>query len=114
MGPFPRYHGKLYILVAVDYVLKWVEAVVLPNNDAKLVRKFLQKNIFTRFGTPRAIISDEGSHFCNKLIETLLAKYGVKHKIATAYHPQTSGKEELSNRKIKRVLEKMNGPSRKE
>jgi hypothetical protein len=67
MGPFPSSHGYLYILLAVDYVSKWVEAVATKTNDARVVLNFLHKNIFTRFGTPRAIISDEGSHFCNKL-----------------------------------------------
>ena len=91
MGSFPPSFGNLCILVAVDYVSKWIEAAVLPTNDAKVVTRFLQKNIFTRFGTPRAIINDEGTHFYNKLFDSLLAKYGVRHKIAPAYHPQTSG-----------------------
>lgn len=91
MGPFPSSFNNQYILVAVDYVSKWVEAAALPTNDAKVVLNFLRRNIFTRFGTPRAIISDEGTHFCNKYFTALLAKYGVTHKVATAYHPQTSG-----------------------
>ena len=66
MGLFTPSFGNLYILVAIDYVSKWVEAVALPINDAKVVVKFIQKNIFTRFGTSKAIISDEGTHFCNK------------------------------------------------
>nr|GEZ79417.1 reverse transcriptase domain-containing protein [Tanacetum cinerariifolium] len=57
MGPFPSSRGNKYILVAVDYLLKWVEAKALPTNDARLVCKFL-KSLFARFGTPRAIISD--------------------------------------------------------
>ena len=114
MGPFPPSFGNLYIIEAVNYVSKWVKAVVLPTNDAKVVLKFLQKNIFTRFGTPRAIISDEGTHFCNKLFNGMLEKYGVKHKVATTYHPQTSGQVELSNREIKRILEKVVNPSRKD
>ena len=65
MEPFPPSFGNLYILVAVDYISKWVEAVALRTNDAKAIVKFLQKNIFSRFGTPRAIISDEGTHFYN-------------------------------------------------
>ena len=65
MGPFPSSHGNEYILVAVDYVSKWVEAVATQKADGKTVLKFLKKNIFTRFGTPRAILSDGGSHFCN-------------------------------------------------
>ena len=114
MGPFPKYFSNLYILVAVDYVSKWVEAVALPTNDARVVVKFLKKNIFTRFGTPRAIISDGGTHFCNKQFETLLRKYGVTHKVATPYHPQTSGQVEVSNKELKRILEKTVGTSRKD
>ena len=113
-GPFPPSFSNKYILVAVDYVSKWVEAVALPTNDARNVIKFLKKNIFTRFGTPRAIISDGGSHFCNRQFEALLAKYGVKHKIATPYHPQTSGQVEVSNRELKRILEKTVNSSRKD
>ena len=56
---------------------------------------------------PKAIISDEGTLFCNKPFETLLAKYGVKHKVATPYHPQTSGQVELANREIKDILMKV-------
>ena len=114
MRPFPSSYNNKYILVAVDYVSKWVEAVALPTNDSNQVVKFLRKNIFTRFGTPKAIISDGGSHFCNKLFAGLLAKYGVKHKISTPYHPQTSGQVEVSNREIKRILEKVVKPTRKD
>ena len=81
----------MYILLAVDYVSKWVEAVATPTNDAKKVLKFLQKNNFTRFGAPRAIVSDKGSHFCNKVLNELLAKYGVKYRVSLAYHPQING-----------------------
>ena len=86
MGPFPMSFGHSYILVGVDYVSKWVEAIPCRNNDHKVVLKFLKDNIFARFGVPKAIISDGGTHFCNKPFETLLAKYGVKHKVATPYH----------------------------
>ena len=65
MGTFPPSFGNIYILVAVDYISKWVEAVALVTNDAKAAVKFLQTNIFSKFGTPRAIISDEGTHFYN-------------------------------------------------
>ncbi|PIN26668.1 DNA-directed DNA polymerase [Handroanthus impetiginosus] len=106
IGPFVPSFGNMYILVAVDYVSKWVEAVAVPNNDSKVVVNFIKKNIFTRFGTPRAIISDGGAHFCNRSFEAPLSKYGVKHKIFTPYHPQTSGQVEVSNREIKRILEK--------
>ncbi|RVW58019.1 Retrovirus-related Pol polyprotein from transposon opus [Vitis vinifera] len=75
---------------------------------------FLKKNILSRFGVPKAIISDGGTHFCNRPFETLLAKYGVKHKVATPYHPQTSGQVELANREIKNILMKVVITSRKD
>ncbi|KAI3717767.1 hypothetical protein L1987_69585 [Smallanthus sonchifolius] len=65
MGPFPNSLGHLYILVAVDYVSKWVEAIATKTNDHTMVCKFVQSNIFSRFGVPRVIISDGGSHFKN-------------------------------------------------
>ncbi|RVW74938.1 Retrovirus-related Pol polyprotein from transposon 297 [Vitis vinifera] len=86
MGPFPMSFGHSYILVGVDYVSK----------------------------VPKAIISDGGTHFCNKPFEALLAKYGIKHKVATPYHPQTSGQVELANREIKNILMKVVNTNRKD
>ncbi|CAN6544192.1 unnamed protein product [Malus baccata var. baccata] len=114
MGLFPSSHGFVYILLAVDYVSKWVEAKVTRTNDSKVVADFVKTNIFARFGMPRVLISDGGSHFCNQTIEALLKKYGVTHKVATPYHPQTSGQAEVSNREIKQILEKTVGPNRKD
>ncbi|KAL4384304.1 hypothetical protein GQ457_15G019240 [Hibiscus cannabinus] len=99
---------------AVDYVSKWVEAVATTHNDAKTVQRFIKKNIFTRFGTPRVIISDEGRHFDNRSIATTLRKLGINHKLSTAYHPQTNGQAEVSNREIKSILEKVVNPNRKD
>lgn len=65
---------------------------------------FLKKHIFSRFGTPRVIISDGGSHFYNGLFSTLLAKYGVENKVATLYNSQKS--DQVSNREIKFILTK--------
>ncbi|RVW31528.1 Retrovirus-related Pol polyprotein from transposon 17.6 [Vitis vinifera] len=114
MGPFPMSFGNSYILVGVDYVSKWVEAIPCKQNDHRVVLKFLKENIFSRFGVPKAIISDGGAHFCNKPFEALLSKYGVKHKVATPYHPQTSGQVELANREIKNILMKVVNSSRKD
>ena len=111
IGPFSPFFGNLYILMAVDYVSKWVEAVALRTNDAKAIVKFLQKNIFSRFGTPRAIISDEGTHFYNWTFTAALAKYEIKHKVATTYHLQTSGHVDVSNREIKKILKKVVSPN---
>ncbi|GJX73813.1 reverse transcriptase domain-containing protein [Tanacetum coccineum] len=111
MGPFPSSRGNKYILVAVDYLSKWVEAKALPTNDARVVVKFL-KSLFARFRTPRAIISDRGTHFCNDKFAKVMSKYGVTHRLATAYHPQTSGQVEVSNRGLKHILERTVGENR--
>ena len=114
MGPFPVSFGFVYILLAVDYVSKWVEAIATRTNDARVVVEFVRCNIFCRFGVPRAIISDQGSHFCNRIMETLLKKYGVVHRVSTPYHPQTNGQAEVSNRAIKQILERIVQPNRKD
>ncbi|KAK9045754.1 hypothetical protein V6N11_051662 [Hibiscus sabdariffa] len=114
MGPFPSSFGNLYILLAVDYVSKWVEATTTTHNDSKTMQKFIKKNIFTRFGTPRAIINDEGRHFDNRSIAPALRKLGITHKLSTAYHPQTNGQAEVSNREIKMIPEKVVNLNRKD
>ncbi|GJX18894.1 reverse transcriptase domain-containing protein [Tanacetum coccineum] len=81
MGPFPSSRGNKYILVAVDYLSKWVEAKALPTNDARVFAK-------------------------------VMLKYGVTHRLSTAYHPQTSGQVEVSNRSLKRILERTVGENR--
>ncbi|GKA33415.1 reverse transcriptase domain-containing protein [Tanacetum coccineum] len=108
MEPFPSLKGNKYIRVAIDYLSKWVEAKVLPTNDARVVCKFL-KSLFARFGAPRAIISDRGTHFCNDQFTKVMLKYGVTHHLSTAYHPQISGQVEVSNRGLKRILERTGG-----
>ncbi|KAM1610506.1 hypothetical protein ACFXTN_020901 [Malus domestica] len=114
MGHFPSSHGFLYILLAVDYVSKWVEAKATRTNDSRVVADFIRTNLFARFGMPRVIISDGGSHFYNRTIEALLRKYNAKHKVSTPYHPQTNGQADVSNREIKQILEKTIGPTRKD
>nr|GFA96553.1 reverse transcriptase domain-containing protein [Tanacetum cinerariifolium] len=85
-----------------------VEAKALPTNDARIVVKFL-KSLFARFGTPRAIISDRGTHFCNDQFAKVMLKYGVTRRLSTLYHPQTSGQVEVSNRGLKRILKRTIG-----
>ena len=114
MGPFPSSFGNIYILLAVDYVSKPVEASACPINDASMVVGFIQRNILSRYGAPRTIISDEGSHFANKIFEKLMSRYGIKHVMVLAYHPQSNGQAEISNREIKKIIEKIVNTSRKD
>ncbi|XP_027150385.1 uncharacterized protein LOC113750628 [Coffea eugenioides] len=100
--------------VFFDYVSKWVEAKATRTNDSKVVANFIRSNIFVRFGMTRAIVSDRGTHFYNKIIAALLRKYGVLHRVSTSYHPQTNGQAEVSNREIKSILEKMVRSDRKD
>nr|GFC47801.1 reverse transcriptase domain-containing protein [Tanacetum cinerariifolium] len=111
MGPFPSSKGNKYILVVVDYLSKWVEAKELPTNDARVVIKIL-KSLFSRFGTPKAIISDRGTHFCNDQFARIMSKYGVTHRLSTTYHPQTSEQVEVTNRGLRRILERTVGENR--
>ncbi|GJU25941.1 reverse transcriptase domain-containing protein [Tanacetum coccineum] len=99
------------IFVAIDYLSKWVKVKALPTNDARVVVKFL-KSLFSRFGAPRAIISDRGTHFCNDKFDKVMSKYGVTHRLSTPYHPQTSGQVEVTNRGLKRILERTVGENR--
>ena len=101
MGPFPSSFGFVYILVAVNYVSKWIEAIPCRHNNHKIVIRFLKENSLSKFGIHRAIISDGGKHFCNKSFESLMKKYGITHKVATLYHPQTSSQAELANMETK-------------
>ncbi|GJU34626.1 reverse transcriptase domain-containing protein [Tanacetum coccineum] len=91
MGPFPESRGNKYMLVSVDYVSKWVKGQALPTNNVRIMVKFL-RSLFARFGVPKALISDKGTHFCNSQLEKALQRYGVTHKLSTTYHPQSIGK----------------------
>ena len=112
--PFSSSFGNLYILLAMDYVSKWLEAIACPINDASTVVGFIQRHILSKFGAPRTIISDEGSHFSNKVIAKLMSRYGIRHVMGLAYHPQSNGQAEISNREITKILEKTMNSSRKD
>ena len=114
MRHFSSSFGNLYILLVVDYVSKWVEVIACPINDVGIVAGFIQRNILSRFGAPRTIISDEGSHFANKVFAELMSIYGIRHVMGLAYYPQSNGQAEISNREIKKILEKTVNTSRKD
>jgi len=91
-----------------------VEAKATRTNDARVVIDFVRSHIFCKFGVPRDIVSDQGTHFYNRSIGVLLQKYMVVHKLSTPYHPQTNGQAEISNREIKRILKKIVQPNQKD
>jgi transposase InsO family protein len=106
MGPFKNSHRYEYILVMVYYVSKWVEA--MPCCKASTEESITMKKnvIFPHFGTPRILISDGGTHFTGKNFKKCLSKLGIEHRVSTAYHPQTNGQSETSNRQLKSILNK--------
>ena len=99
-------------MVAVDYVTKWVEAIPTKSADHAIAIKMFQDIILPRFGVPRYLITDGGTHFLHGVFRKTLAKYGVNHRVASPYHPQTSGQVELGNRELKLILEKTVNKSR--
>ena len=113
IGPFSSSFGNLYIFLAMDYVSKWVGVTACSKNDANTIVGFIRRNILSRFGTPRTITSDEGSHFANKVFPKLMSIYGIRHVMRLSYHPQSNGQVEISNREIKKILEKTMNTSRK-
>nr|GFB58310.1 reverse transcriptase domain-containing protein [Tanacetum cinerariifolium] len=111
MGPFSSSRGNRYMFGVVDYLSKWVEAKTLPTNDARVVVKFL-KSLFARFRTPRAIISNCETYFCNDKFAEVMSKYGVTHHLDTTYHPQISRQVEVLNRGLKCILKSTVGENR--
>ena len=107
MGPFPTSDEKEYILVMMDYVSKWVEAIPTKTSDHREVLKFVTRCIFAQYSCSRAIISDDGSHFNKVHFQALLKKYGVHHHVTTPYHPKGNGEVEVSNREVKTILKKI-------
>ena len=80
MDSFPPFFGFVCILVAIDYVSEWIEAISCLNSDSKSMIKFLKENLLSRIGIPQAIISDRGKYYCNKSFESSMKKYGSTHK----------------------------------
>jgi transposase InsO family protein len=92
-------------LVAVDIVSKWVEALPCRVVDAMHPKKIFHEVIFLRYGVPRIVIGDGGSHFIDRTFQKALSEVGVDHRIATPYHPQMSGEAETSNKQIKNIIQ---------
>jgi len=108
VGPLPRTErGNRYILVAMDYLTKWPEAKALDEATAERTVEFIYKEIICRHGCPRIILTDQGTHFKNKLVEELCKKFEIKHKLSSPYHPQTNGLVERFNRTLCETIAKI-------
>ena len=105
--PVTKHRKNRYILVATDYATKWVEAVPLRTNDAKVTARFFFENIITRFGCPLELVSDRGSHFLNETIAILTAVYLIKHRLTTPYNPKANGLTERANGILCKILTKI-------
>ena len=107
VGPIsPMSHKKKYILVCTDYVTKWVEDKALFIATEKLVVEFIYEEIFTRFGVPREIVTDQGTQFTYKLMKELTTKYGIRHCKSSPYHHQDNGQVESTNKVLESILTK--------
>jgi len=109
IGPLPSSFSNECILLTVEYVSRLVEAIPSKNSDQIFEEKYFLQVWYSKSGD-----SDRGSHFCNAELRKAFAHFGVKHRIATAYHPQTNGQAEVSNREVKRILEKTVSTSRRD
>ena len=105
--PPARHTHAEYIIVATDYLTKWVEAKATVKNDARTTAKFLYENVFTRYGLPIEIVSDQGVHFINEVIEFLLAEFMILHRRSAPYHPQANGQAESTNKTLCTALTKI-------
>ena len=92
-----RYGRKRYILVATDYATKWAEGAATKTDDVAIVARFLYENIISRYGCPKELVSDRGTHFLNKTIEELTIQFLIKHRKTSPYHPRANGQTEKTN-----------------
>jgi transposase InsO family protein len=102
-------NGHGYIIVAIDYFTKWVEAMPTYSNDGTTTALFIFKHIISRFGVPNTIVTDHGSHFRNKMMTKLAARLGFHHENSTPYYPHDNGQVEAINRVLKTMIQRMLG-----
>jgi hypothetical protein len=99
-------NGNRYIVVATEYLTKWPEAKALKDTKATTIAKFIYEEIICRHGCPKVLLSDQGTHFCNELVDSLCKLMTIKHRLSSAYHPQTNGLTERFNKTLCTTLAK--------
>ena len=108
IGPIgPPSRKKLYIIVCTDYFTKWVETKAIKATKDKKVADFLRENVFSKFGYPKELVTDQGSQFTSHMIENLLSQHKIKHRTSTPYHPQANGKVEVTKKVLEEILTKV-------
>ncbi|PKI40894.1 hypothetical protein CRG98_038735 [Punica granatum] len=100
-------NGHFFILVAIDYFTKWIEAITLASVTAKAVVRFLKCDIIARYGVPTTFITDNAKNLNNKLINELYAQFKIQHRNSSPYRPQMNGVVEMANKNINKIIEKM-------
>jgi transposase InsO family protein len=100
-------NGHRFILVAIDYFTKWVEAASYANVTKHVVARFLKNNIICRYGIPNKIITDNGSNLNNKTMDELCATFKIEHHNSSPYRPKMNGAVEAANKNIKKIIQKM-------
>ncbi|XP_019435938.1 PREDICTED: uncharacterized protein K02A2.6-like [Lupinus angustifolius] len=107
LGPFPQATGQLkFLIVAIDYFTKWIEAESLATITSANIQKFTWRNIITRFGIPFAIVTDNGTQFADRRFQGLLSGLHIKQHFTSVEHPQTNGQAEAANKVILKGLKK--------
>ncbi|PKI50215.1 hypothetical protein CRG98_029398 [Punica granatum] len=100
-------NGHLFILVAIDYFTKWIEAIMLSSIIAKAVARFLKRDIVARCGVPTTIITDNAKNLNNKIINELCTHFKIQHRNSTPYRPQMNSAVEIANKNVKKIIKKM-------
>ncbi|XP_057720739.1 uncharacterized protein LOC130935159 [Arachis stenosperma] len=107
LGPFPVGSGQVkYLIVAIDYYTKWIEAEPLASISSSNCRKFMWRQVITRFGIPEVVVSDNGTQFTDKKFMEFLNGLGIKQRFSSVEHPQTNGQVESANKVILSGLKK--------
>ena len=105
MGPLPQGKRQVkFLLVAIDYITKWVKAKALATIIKAKVQSFVWKNIVCRFEIPQTIISNNGCQFNSQGFRSFCLSLGIKNKYSSMGHPQANGQNEVTNRTLLKII----------